>query len=144
MKNEEELNTCLKSSLTVGIKIPDPSSQFNMTVRRPFDLFGVFRGLPIYIEAKFQKTISSFNLSRIADHQLENLLAFKKAMPCSLCWIVLGINVDKGDNRIYIFNDIFEIEERRKNKNNISKKELEVLPYLLIKKGLVDFTNYEE
>ena len=37
------------------------------------------------------------------------------------------------------FKDIFEIELRRSNKNNYKVKELELLPYYSIKKGLCQF-----
>jgi len=145
MKDEAELNLIIKKSVEIypnsrACKIPDPSSQFSQTIARPFDGFGAWKGTPLYWEAKYLKTLCSFDLSRIEEHQIDNLLFYNKVLEeiCPHCWVILGIKVARGDNRVYIFSDIKKIAERRKNKENYLKKELITLPYMKISKGLFE------
>ena len=58
-------------------------------------------------------------------------------MPEADCRIALGVKVGRGDNRIYFFTDIYDIERRRTDKQNYKKKELESLPYYPIHKDLI-------
>lgn len=147
MKNEEESCTILKNSIKemggIAIKIPDPTNAFQKTIARPFDLFGAFNNVPWYCEVKFQKGVKSFNLQRIDEHQIEFLCEFKTKISNSQCWIVLAIKVGRGDNRFYIFSDPFMIKKRRDKKENFIKKEIDLLPYFSVKKGLIDLTNYQ-
>jgi hypothetical protein len=142
MTNEASLNTIIKMSLDFGYKIPDPTNKFSATIPRPFDLFGIINSKPIYIEAKYSPELKSFDLQRIEDHQIANLIKIKNLLPNSYCWIVYGVHCDHGDNRIYIFDDILEIERRRLLKLNYLKKELISLPYIKIYKGIADFNKY--
>lgn len=144
MKSEAEFCTIIKNSLTIGFKIPDPTGNFSFTIERLFDGIGAFQGKPVYFEAKFLPELKAFNLQIIMDHQIAGLYSFKKALPNSLCWIILGIKVGHGDNRVFIFDDIDMIIKRRNNKENFLKKELEILPYFQIRKELIDLTNYQE
>ena len=146
MTNESETCTILKNSLLLMnelcFKIPDPSNSFSSTIQRPFDMIASYKGNPVYIEVKYMKGLHSFNLQEIRDHQIENLINYKNKINNAECWIVLGINVKRGDNRIYIFKDIFEIEKRRLNKDNYKVKELHQLPYYPIKKNLCQLSFY--
>ena len=141
MNNEAECCTIIKNSfITLGQvmwKIPDPSGQYTQTIQRPFDLFGTWRGKPIYMEVKYINKLKSFDLQRIEEHQITSLLALKNVLPESICCIALGVKVGRGDNRIYFFTDIYDIERRRTNKQNYKKKELESLPYYPIHKDLI-------
>jgi penicillin-binding protein-related factor A (putative recombinase) len=142
MTNEAALCTVIKMSLDFGYKIPDPTNRFNATISRPFDLFGVLNSKPIYIEAKYATGLRVFDLQCIEDHQIENLISIKKLMPNSYCWIIYGVHASHADNRIYIFDDLDNLVKRRKNRENFLKKDLEILPFLSIKKGIVDLSEY--
>lgn len=147
MKNEAETCTVLKNSLIsqghYAYKIPDPSSQFGATTQRPFDMFGIIQDKPFYCEVKYLNKLQSFNLERIEDHQIQNLVDIQRRMPNALCWIVLGVKNGRGDSRFYFFKDIFTIEQRRLNKQNFLKKELETLTYFSVRKNIIegDFIN---
>jgi penicillin-binding protein-related factor A (putative recombinase) len=145
MRDEAEVCNIICKSLVNCYKIPDPTSNFSQTIFRPFDLLGSFDGKPLYIEAKHRKGLLSLNLKDIKDHQIDALMRFKNEIPNALCWIIWGVTTGKhGDNRFYIFTDIFEINRRRNAKDNIKKKELENLPYLKLFKGVVDFSSLAE
>ena len=141
--DESKICTIIKNSYIQhgnwAYKLSDPTSMFNQTIERPFDLIAVIKDTPVYIEAKYMSKMQSFNLNHIQNHQISNLVAIKKLMPESECIIALGIKVSRGDVRIYYFTDIFEINERRLNKHNYLKKELELLPYYKVNKDLIDF-----
>lgn len=152
MKNEQETNNIFRKSIFDAngwaYKIPDPGASEALTaVPRPFDGFSVLNGELLCWEGKFLNKMSSFNLQTIKDHQIENLLAIKNLSNTAECWIVLGVNVARGDNRIYIFKDIHDINKRREAKQNFLKKELESLPYYKVFKNSIDLsnlTNYTE
>jgi len=146
MRNEAELNLIIKKSLTWGCKIPDPTFEFSRTIARPFDGFGVLVNIsanaPVYWEAKFSNHFQVFDLSRIEQHQIDNLRAIKALLPNSYCWIIYGVKVGRNDNRVWIFDDIHRINERRNERKNILKKELENFPYYPVKNQLIVLTNY--
>lgn len=143
MTDEAELNTIIKNSLTWASKIPDPGNDFAKTSARAFDGFGVLNGKPIYWEAKYMNKLQSFDLQRIADHQIENLCAIKEQIPDALCLIILGVNTGRADKRIFVFDDPFEIKRRRTLRENYLKKDLETLPYVVVKKKLIDFSSFK-
>lgn len=140
---ESSLNTIIKNSLVWASKIPDPSNEFAKTSARAFDGFGVLNHKPLYWEAKYLSKLQSFDLQRIADHQIDNLCAIKEQLPDSHCWVILGVDCGRADKRVYIFDDPFLIRDRRSEKQNFLKKELEALPYIKIKKNLIDLTLYK-
>ena len=146
MRNESEACTIIKNSfIHYGgecYKIPDPSSTFNKTIQRPFDLIGVYKGRPLYAEVKHMNKLAVFDLGRIEDHQIDFLTRFKK-IKYSICLVLLTINVSRTDKRLYIFDDLTVLTERKSNKSNIKKKELESLIWFPIKKGIADLTNLE-
>lgn len=134
--NEGEACTIIKNSFLAQnnfcYKIPDPSHSFSSTIKRPFDLMGSFLQKPIVIEVKYQKGLYSFDLQRIEDHQIEALIYYKKQIPDAFSLVMLYVYVKRNDHRVFIFN-ILDIIERRKNKQNYLKKELETLPYFSVK-----------
>jgi len=144
MTNESQLNTLIKNSIVAAggwaFKIPDPSGLSALqSIQNPFDGFGIMRGYPIYWESKYIRTLKSFNLQMIQDHQISNLCRIKELLTnIGEYWIVLGVKVNRGDNRVYIFRDVDEIRERREKRENFLKKELEKLEYYPVKKGLIN------
>jgi hypothetical protein len=139
MKDEAELNSTIARSLQIGHKIADPTGTFAVTARA-FDGFGSWDGKALYWEAKHLKGLQSFNLKLLRDHQIANLLEFRRKVIDCHTWIILGVSVKRGDNRLYIFSDMEDINRRRDEGRNFLKKEIETLPYLPISKGLVDLT----
>lgn len=143
MKDEAELNLIVKQAIIAdgkgwASKIPDPSSDYAKTVQRPFDGLAILpNGTPVYWEGKFLNKMESFNLQDIKDHQIENLCCIKELNPNLECWIVLGVKVGRGDNRVFIFSDPFKIRDRRLAKNNYYAKELLTLPYEKVFKGAI-------
>lgn len=142
MTNESEACTILKNSFEAcgyfASKIPDPSSDYIKTIQRPFDMFAVGYNTSYYIEVKYLSSLKVFDLNHIQSHQISNLLQIKDLMPQAECWIILGVKVDRGDNRFYVFNDIYDVAYRREHKLNIKKKELENMDYVLVHKNLID------
>ena len=143
MRSESELNTIIKNTIIKqggwAYKIPDPSKDSSLcSVKRPFDGFGVWKGRPIYWESKFSRVFGSFNLQRIEEHQIQNLLAIKNICTDSLVCIVWGVHIKRGVSWVFIFDDIYMIHERRKNKKNFTKKELLSCPHYDIKKGIIE------
>ena len=78
MKNEASVCTTFKNSLIAagfkGYKIPDPSGDYGKTIKRPFDIIGSWANNLLLVEAKFESSLKSFDLQRIEDHQIEELL----------------------------------------------------------------------
>jgi len=142
MNSESQACTIFVNSLKLkgeqGYKIPDPTGDFANTIKRPFDIIGSWQNKALYVECKYLSSLKSFDLKRIEDHQIEYLLNFKNNINNAESWIVLAIKVGRGDNRFYIFKNIEEIQKRRLEKKNFLKKELETLPYLKVKKDLID------
>ena len=144
MNNEASACTILCKSFckqgSWAYKIPDPTALFTQTVPRPFDIIAV-KGSSYYIEVKYLNKMESFNLQRIEDHQIASLLDIKQRNPEAVCWIVLAVKVGRGDNRFYLFKDIFDINNRRILKKNFLKKELETLNYYKVKNDLIDLSD---
>lgn len=142
MKKESEFCTCIVKSLNLvgtGYKIPDSNSNFSNSSIRCFDIIGRISDKPVYCEAKFNKTMSAFNLGRIEDHQSFFLDEFSKVKD-SLCYIALGVNYARADIRAYIF-DWKDLRELYQKKFSIHAKYLEKLSYNEIHKGIFSFDN---
>ncbi len=60
-------------------KIPDPSSGFNQTVKRPYDGYYVYKDKFIAFEYKMIKQPNSFPFDKVEDHQIYNLLKAKQS-----------------------------------------------------------------
>lgn len=149
MRNEAEFNSVVSRSLSVsgyGFKIADTFASSSLSrSSSPFDGFGYFfdknnKGYPVYWESKFLKEPSSFNFNRLEEHQINNLINFKKAVPDSLSLFLICVDFGRGDKRVFYFKDLDEIYKRKQEKKNILKKEfLELKNYVIIKKGIIDF-----
>ena len=144
MKKESEFCLVIVKSLDIGYKIPDPTGQFAKTIKRCFDIMGAhhFDGFkehlhPVYIEAKFNKTLSAFNLNRIEDHQAYYLSRFNDVSGAK-CFVILGVYAGRGDLRAYVFN-WEDLQPYYENGKSIYKKALEKLPYNKVHKGVFVF-----
>lgn len=143
MKKESEYCSCIVKSLNesgnLGFKIPDPTGQFSQTIKRCFDIIGRIDNKPLYIEAKFNKEPSAFNLNRIEEHQCFFLDEFAK-IPDAVCLIALGVQWGRGDLRSFLF-EWRDLSYLYKKGFSFHKKELEKLPYNKVSKGVFDFNN---
>ena len=134
--NEQAFNTIIGNSLDWKHKISDGGRHGLL----PFDGVAIFDGAPVYWEAKFLKKPQSFNFNRLEDHQIANLLEVQRLLPGSPSWFVIGVDFGRADKRVFLFRDMEYIQERKKEKRNILKKEFERRKnYVLIKKQLIDF-----
>lgn len=141
MTNEMDACTLIcKSIRSAGgwaHKIADPSSDFGATIQRPHDIYGALHKHALYIEAKYRKDLGVLDLQEIADHQFASLLGLKKQLPNAWCFIIWAVSAGRGDHRLYTFDNLEELQQRKKTRQNILKKELLGLPYLKVKKDLV-------
>lgn len=138
MRNEQEFNSCIGRSLDWHFKIPDDSR-----CQKPFDGFGVKDGKSVYWESKFLREPKSFNWNRLEEHQLRNLKEIKSLNPGSLCLVIIGVVFGRGDIRVFVFDDLEEIEYRKKNGLSILKKEwLTKEDYLTVKYGRVNLSHW--
>ena len=143
MRSEAQYCTCIVKSLNsvgdLAYKIPDASGNWATSIR-VFDIMGRKDNKPLYLEAKFNKDPSAFNISgRIEDHQAYYLDEFAK-IPDAVCYIALGVQWKRGETRSFIF-DWRDISALYHKGFSIHKKELEKLPYNLIKKDVFTFDN---
>lgn len=142
MRNEAEFCSAIVRSLNengdLGWKIPDSAGMWT-TSARVFDIMGRIYDRPLYIEAKFNKSFSAFNLNRIEPHQAYYLDEFNK-ISNAVCLILFGTNVSRGDVRSYIFK-WDALTGLYKRGFSIHKKVLEKMPFNPVKKGLFSFFN---
>ena len=144
MKNESEFCTIIKNSMVDGFKIPDPSGDFAMTIKRAFDGIGMLEkdGKFNFVcwEAKFLKELKAFSFKNVRDHQDYYLNSYSRADNV-LCYLIVGIDVARNDKRAYIFDYKDIGHELYKNEISLHKTDLEKLPYNPIKKDLFSFEN---
>ena len=141
---EAELNTIIKNSLLTEFSYKIPDAGFSKSIKRPFDGFGIYKGLPLYWEAKMNKSFGVLDLQKIEDHQIANLLRIQRTLKVpNYCWLIWGVKVN-NKTRIYIFDDMELINERRNNEKNILLKELKTITnYGMVCNKLIDFSFYE-
>ena len=145
--NEATFNTVVAKSARAsggdGYKIPDSGGQGIKTAKQPFDGFGVLVTAdgprPLYWESKFNKSAGSFNLNRIEDHQARWLTTFS-SIQGSLCYVVLGVHVARGDLRAYVW-DWRYLGPLYEGGKSFWWKELETLPFNPVKKDVFEFKN---
>lgn len=107
-----------------------PGSQFRFDAPKPFDLFGVYSGIPFAVEAKFAREFAPFSIKKLRDSQLQGLEDFSRAGGQS--FVFLNVNPGRnrtlgvmGTNRIYVF-PWAEIRDGRK----ITREALTLRPHL--------------
>lgn len=144
MKNEAEVCTIIRNSLKDGFKIPDPSGAFQSTSQRCFDGIGTIEKEDelhfVCWEAKYLKAMSAFNFQKIEPHQNYYLNTYNKCNGI-ISYVILGVNVARGDQRMYVFEWNDFMGELYKNKFSIHKDKLEQLPYNEVHKNLFTFDN---
>jgi penicillin-binding protein-related factor A (putative recombinase) len=103
-------------------KLPDPPASVALAASpRPFDGFAAFRGFDFFYESKLIKNkISAFPVSRVEDHQFENLLKLRELGKETA--IILGIWIARKSYQLLIFDVYFLYTLERKS---ILKKQLE-------------------
>ena len=132
--DEQKFNTIIGNSLDWRFKIPDAGG-----MAKPFDGIGLFKGLPVYWEAKNLKKVEAFNFNRLEDHQIFNLLTIQQQLKQVHAWFIVCVDFGRADKRVFLFRDMDYINNRKKNKKRILKKEwLERKNYVKIKKELID------
>lgn len=144
---ESDFNGILTKSLNesgwFGFKIGDQrSSLTQFHSKNPYDLFGYYKGKFVCCESKWLKKPSAFNFTRLEDHQIENLIKAYEMLDDCLSIFAIGVDYGRGDKRVFVWknSDLYHIKERKELKNNIHKKEFDILKnYVKIKKGLVNF-----
>lgn len=146
--HEKEFNTIVSKSLNTlggfGYKIPDTFAAGSLKrSEAPYDGYGFFNNHFVCWESKYLNSPSAFNFTNLQDHQIENLIKFYENIP-NACYslFLIGVNFGRGDVRVFYWmnDDLYNIKERKLNKENIHKKEfLSLSNYINIKKGLINF-----
>ena len=144
---EKDFNNLIVKSLNnsgwFGFKIGDQGSSITgFHQKNPYDLFGYFKGHFICCESKWLKKPAAFNLSRLEDHQINNLIKAYEQVDNCIALFVIGIDFGRNDKRVFVWKnqDLYRMKERKEKKENIYKKEFEQLSnYIKINRGLVDF-----
>lgn len=146
MWNEARFCTTIVHSLNKGYKIPDESGfQYGAkTSIRCFDGIGMQEvdGELHFVcwEAKALKQMSAFNFNHIREWQNDYLTEYSHAKGV-ISYIILGVDCGRGDKRAYVFKWDDSMSSLYKKGFSIHKKELEKLPYNLIKKDVFTFDN---
>lgn len=89
-------------------------------------------------EAKWLKSMSAFPFSKIEPHQNVWLNKYNKCIGV-LSYVILGVNVGRGDNRMYVFEWNDFMGQLYEHNFSIHKKELMKLPYNEVHKNLFSF-----
>ena len=123
---EKDLNhdlVTLFKSQGWGWKIPDPDQRaMSSGGKRPFDGLAFFEGIgAFYFESKLIKNkLQAFNLSRVEDHQYENLLTLRSLGAETA--IILGFWVPRKDYYFFVFDPLFLFELRNSRKSILAKE----------------------
>jgi len=95
-------------------------------VQNPFDSFGILFGLPAYIESKYVKGLYAFNLSRIEDHQYDNLEFYGRELSESgiphYCLIPVFFYSPREMKRVLFFDFEFINSEHKKGVSSFKQK----------------------
>ena len=146
MWNEARFCTIVVHSLVDGYKIPDESGfQYGAKSSiRCFDGIGMRKVNDelhfVCWEAKVLKQMSAFNFKNIREWQNDYLASYSHAKNV-LCYVILGVDCGRGNKRAYIFKWDESMSQLYHKGFSIHKKELEKLPYNLIKKDVFTFDN---
>lgn len=143
---EKDLNAIIRKSFAeqgdYSFKIQDSGFYQNGKVshqKNPADGFAFYKGDFVAWESKWLSKPSSLNLQRLQDHQLDFLKKTKDCLNSSKALFLVGIKWTSRETRVYAFLNIDEIERRRNNKENFSKKDFEQMTnYVLVKKGIIN------
>ncbi len=107
-------------------KMPDPSfaELKRGAPKRPYDLYYVYRGETVHVEAKFLKGgYQAFNLKRVEDHQYDNLLTISKNSSPMQALVAVAIWESRITYDAFFFT-INVLDELRREVKSINKKKL--------------------
>lgn len=144
---ESDFNSIVVRSLNqqggYGYKIPDTFSVYShQRNTAPYDIFGYYNGKFVCCESKWLQKPQAFNLNRLEDHQITNLIkAYELMRGNGISLFVIGVDYGKGDKRVYRWKneELYNILDRKNNKQSILKKEFEQNEdYIKIYKGLLN------
>lgn len=82
--------------------------------------------------------MSAFNFQKIEIHQNAYLNTYNKCIGV-ISYVILGVNVGRGDQRMYVFEWNDFMGQLYENKFSIHKDKLEKLPYNEVHKGKFTF-----
>ena len=108
-----------------------------------FDAVGCYKGIPLAFEYKFLPSPKAFPFTRLEEHQIQNLKEHWKAGGWSA--LVIGVCYGRGDIRVFVYanEQLPMIEQRKKEKKNILKKEFDNSTYMKMKeRNLDDFLQF--
>lgn len=98
--------------------------------QNPFDAVGCYKGLPLALEYKYLPSPKAFPLTRLEDHQMQNL---KEHWLCG-GWsaLVIGVCYGRNDVRVFVYanEQLPMIEQRKKDRQNILRKEFDSSSYM--------------
>lgn len=101
-------------------------------VKNPFDFWGFYQGYPIYCESKLIKGVKAFNLSRIEDHQYENLSFAHESLSYTgtkhYCLVPVCFYSPREMKRVLFFD--FSFVEAEHNKGTVSFKQKELIKWM--------------
>ena len=144
--NEAQFCGIIKNSFPKDwiFKIPDPSGDFAMTVKRAFDGIGMIQkedGIHFLCwEAKYLSKAGAFNFQRIELHQDFFLRQFRHAMGV-ISYVIVGIDFGRADKRVFIFDWDEDFGKLYTEGFSIHKKILEKLPYNKVTKQAFEVKN---
>ncbi len=98
-------------------KIPDTHGGLRFTPLKPFDAILVYNSIPIAIEFKQIKTESPFPLSKLPDHQRDNLLKFEKSGGKGV--VIINYRIERIYNKCFCLpiSDIIQFGKESKRKS---------------------------
>lgn len=107
-------------------RMPDPSfaELKRGAPKRPYDLYYVYGGKTVHVEAKFLKGgYQAFNLGRVEDHQYDNLLRVAKNSSPRCALVAVGVWEARVTYDAFFFTAglLFELKKTQKS---IDKKAL--------------------
>jgi penicillin-binding protein-related factor A (putative recombinase) len=110
-------------------KIPDPpifkGSKTRFNVQRPYDLEVAWAGKLLAVEAKVHRVHTAWPISKVAEHQIENLKCNK--VNGKDAYVVINVRYGLGKSRVN-FAAIIDIDEiielKKENKKSITVSEL--------------------
>lgn len=104
-------------------KIPDPSQDAAVSSsKRPFDGFAFFKDEgSFFFESKLDKNkLQAFSLSRVEDHQYENLLKLKELG--AITAVLLGFWIPRKDYFFFAFDPLFLFNLKASRKSILAKE----------------------
>lgn len=126
---ERNLNAIIKRSFDLQensccCKIPD--GQKGQSIQLPFDLFGMYHGIPLYCESKLIKSnLNAFALNKIELHQYDSLHFYSTKSICkNLCIYSIGYYVPRSLKIVFFFDSEFIYNEFQSGIKSFKKQQM--------------------